>query len=66
MMGQYQPGMPHPGLATPGPEKPYDPSDPTTFPTPQSYAPSQYPQSLSYSQHPSQYQPGQYHGAPEV
>ncbi|KAG8744914.1 hypothetical protein FRC10_009284 [Ceratobasidium sp. 414] len=67
MMGQYQPGMPHPGLASPGPDqKPYDPSDPATFPVHQSYAASQYPHSLNYSQHPSQYQPGQYHGAPEV
>ncbi|KAG9101179.1 hypothetical protein FS749_009641 [Ceratobasidium sp. UAMH 11750] len=33
MMGQYQPGMPHPGLATPGPEKPYDPRQvPEYFP----------------------------------
>ncbi|KAG8690186.1 hypothetical protein FRC09_012095, partial [Ceratobasidium sp. 395] len=63
-MSQYKSDIPHPG--TPGPDKPNDPSDPTTFPAPQTHAFGQYTRSLSYSQQPSQYQPRQYGGAPEV
>ncbi|KAF8609350.1 hypothetical protein BDV93DRAFT_141356 [Ceratobasidium sp. AG-I] len=69
MMGQYQPGVQHPGMPSPGGSeftKAYDPSDPTTFPTPSHHAPSHYPESMQYSQNPSQYRPGQYNGAPEV
>ncbi|KAG8770107.1 hypothetical protein FRC12_004518 [Ceratobasidium sp. 428] len=63
-MSQYKPDILHPG--TPGPDKSNDPSDPTTFPAPQTYAFGQYTRSLSYSQQPSQYQPRQHGGAPEV
>ncbi|QRV91318.1 transmembrane protein [Ceratobasidium sp. AG-Ba] len=68
-MGQYQPGMHHPGLMSPAgmESKPYDPSHSVVFPVPHlNNTSSQYSQSLDYSRSPSQYRPGHYNGVPEV
>ncbi|CAE6386000.1 unnamed protein product [Rhizoctonia solani] len=68
MMGQYQPAAQHSGMsAVTGSEyKPYDPSDPSTFPNNfNNNAPSHYAESIPYSHQPPA-RPGQYNGAPEI
>ncbi|KAG8716118.1 hypothetical protein FRC11_009167 [Ceratobasidium sp. 423] len=67
MMGQYQPVVQHSGMSpVAGTEyKPYDPSDPSTFPNHNYTAPSHYAESIPYT-HQTQARPGQYNGVPEI
>ncbi|CAE6417484.1 unnamed protein product [Rhizoctonia solani] len=67
MMGQYQPVVQNSGMSqvTGSEYKPYDPSDPSTFPTHNHTVPSHYAESIPYS-HQTQARPGQYNGAPEI
>ncbi|KAJ1311387.1 hypothetical protein OPQ81_009879 [Rhizoctonia solani] len=59
MMGQYHPVQQSAASHVAGSEyKPYDPSDPSTFP-------SNYAESIPYS-HQTQARPGQYNGVPEI
>ncbi|KAH7344947.1 hypothetical protein B0J17DRAFT_637648 [Rhizoctonia solani] len=67
MMGQYQPTVQNSGMSqvTGSEYKPYDPSDPSTFPTHNHTVPSHYAESIPYS-HQNQARPGQYNGVPEI
>ncbi|CAE6425427.1 unnamed protein product [Rhizoctonia solani] len=66
MMGQYQSVGQHTGVSPVAGSayKPYDPSDPSTFPNNYN-APSHYAESIPYS-HQTPARPGQYNGAPEI
>ncbi|GAB1518972.1 hypothetical protein RhiTH_002037 [Rhizoctonia solani] len=66
MMGQYQSVTQHSGMSpiVGSEHKPYDPSDPSTFPSNYN-APSHYAESIPYSHQP-QSRPGQYNGVPEI